>query len=126
MSLKSKLKVEKLGVVAFSLFYAVAGAAQAFILVLSNFTLVPVGFLAVLSLVTAYGLVRMRRWSVFLTAILFFLGITFGAITLYSSIMRQTFYPSLEVLLFHLTIIAYVIMTTVAFIYVRANRESFQ
>jgi len=124
--LKSKLKVEKLGVVAFSLFHAVAGGAQAFILVLSNFTLVHVGFLAVLSLVTAYGLVRMRRWSVFLTAILFFLGITFGATTLYSSIMRQTFYPSLGVLLFHLTIIAYLIMTTAAFIYVRAKRESFR
>ena len=124
--MKSKLKVEKLGVVAFSLFYAVAGAAQAFILVLSNFTLVHVGFLAVLSLVTAYGLVRMRRWSVFLTAILFFLGTTFGAATLYSSIMRQTFYPSLGALLFHLTIIAYVIMTTVAFIYVRTKRESFR
>jgi len=118
--------VEKLGVVAFSLFYAVAGAAQAFILVLSNFTLVHVGFLAVLSWVTAYGLVRMRRWSVFLTAILFFLGMTFGAATLYSSIVRQTFYPSLGVLLFHLTIIAYVIMTTVAFIYVSAKRESFR
>jgi len=124
--LKSKLKVEKLGVVTFSLFYAVAGAAQALILVLSNFTLVHIGFLAVLSLVTAYGLMRMRRWSVFLTAILFFLGTTFGATTLYSSVMRQTFYSSLEVLLFHVTIIAYVIMTTVAFIYVRANREGFR
>ena len=126
MSLKSKLKVEKLGVVAFSVFYAVAGGAQAFILVLSNFTLVHVGFLAVLSLVTAYGLVRMRRWSVSLVAILFFLGTTFGATTLYSSVMQQTFYPSLGALLFHLTIIAYLILTTVAFMYVRANRESFQ
>jgi len=126
MSLKSKLKVEKLGVVAFSVFYAVAGGAQAFILVLSNFTLVHVGFLAVLSLVTAYGLVRMRRWSVLLAAILFFLGTTFGATILYSSIMQQTFYPNLGMLLFHLTIIAYLIMTAVAFIYVRANRESFQ
>lgn len=125
MSLKSKLKVEKLGVLAFSVFYAVVGGAQAFILVLSNFTLIHVGFLAVFSLVTAYGLVRMRRWSVFLTTILFFLGTPFGATTLYSSIMQQTFYPSLGVLLFHLTIIAYLIITTVAFIYVRANRENF-
>lgn len=124
--LKSKLKVEKLGMVAFSIFYVVAGGAQAFILVLSNFTLVHVGFLAVLSLITAYGLIRMRRWSVLLAAILFFLGTTFGATTLYSSIMRQTFYPSLGVLLFHLTIIAYLLMTTFALIYVRANRESFQ
>ena len=126
MSLKSKLKVEKLGVVAFSVFYAVAGGVQAFILVLSSFALVHVGFLAVLSLVTAYGLVRMRRWSVLLAAILFFLGTTFGATTLYSSIMQQTFYPNLGMLLFHLTIIAYLIMTAVAFIYVMANRESFQ
>ncbi|MFQ6080414.1 MAG: hypothetical protein ACE5OW_01950 [Candidatus Bathyarchaeia archaeon] len=123
--MKSKLKVEKLGVVAFSVFYAVAGGTQAFILVLSNFALVHVGFLAVLSLATAYGLVRMRRWSVFLVAILFFLGTTFGATTLYSSIMQQTFYPSLEMLLFHLALIVYLIMTVVAFIYVATKRKNF-
>jgi len=126
MSLKSKLRVEKLGVMVFSIFYAVAGGAQALILVFSRFTLMHVGFLAVLSLITAYGLMRMRRWSVLLAAVLFVLGTTFGATTLYASIIQQTFYPGLGMLLFHLVLILYLVMTAAAFMYVVANRGSFQ
>lgn len=126
MSLKSKLKVERLGVLVFSVFYAVAGGAEAFLLVFSNFTLPHVAFLAVLSLTTAYGLWRTRRWSVWLATILFFPATSFGASTLYASIMKKTFYPSLDVLLFHLTLIVHLIMTAVASIYVVAKRRNFR
>ena len=124
MTLKSKLKFESLGVLVFSVFYAVAGAALVFILVVSNFTAPPhVAVLGLLSLITAYGVFRMRKWSVLLVIALFFLGITFGAISLYYSILRQTFE---EALLFYVTLIAYLIMTVVAFLYVVAKREIFQ
>ena len=115
-----------MGLIVFSVFYVVAGGTQVIILLFSNFTLIHAGFLAVLSLVTAYGLVRMKRWSVLLATALFFLGTTFGATTLYSSIMLQTFYPNLGLFSFHIAIILYLIMTTLAFLYVRANKESFQ
>jgi len=126
MPLKSKLKVEKPGVLAVSIFYVVVGGAEALVLAFSNFTLVHVGPLAVLSLITAYGLIRMKRWSVLLTAILFFPAMTFGATTLYVSVIKQTFYPGLEVLLFHLALIVYLILTFVAFIYVVAVRKNFK
>ena len=124
MTLKSKLKVESRGALAFSVFYAVAGAALVFILVVSNFTAPPhLGVLGLLSLITAYGVFRMRKWSVLLVIALFFLGITFGAITLYYSILRQTFEGTL---LLRVALIAYLIMTVVAFLYVVAKRENFQ
>jgi hypothetical protein len=126
MPLKSKLKVEKPGVLAVSIFYVVVGGAEALVLAFSNFTLVHVGPLAVLSLITAYGLIRMKRWSVLLTVILFFPAMTFGATTLYVSVIKQTFYPGLEVLLFHLALIVYLILTFVAFIYVVAVRKNFK
>ena len=126
MPLKSKLKVEKPGVLAVSVFYVVVGGAEALVLAFSNFTLVHVGPLAVLSLITAYGLIRMKRWSVLLTVILFFPAMTFGATTLYVSVIKQTFYPGLEVLLFHLALIVYLILTFVAFIYVVAVRKNFK
>ncbi len=126
MPLKSKLKVEKPGVLAVSVFYAVVGGAEALVLAFSNFTLVHVGPLAVLSLITAYGLIRMKRWSVLLTVILFFPAMTFGATTLYVSVIKQTFYPGLEVLLFHLALIVYLILAFIALIYVVAVRKNFK
>jgi len=125
MSLKSKLKVESLGVAVFSIFYAIVGVAIISILALSNFTIPHIVVLAFLSLVTAYGLFKMKKWAVLLTVILFFLGTTFGAITLYSSIMMEPF-SSLGTLLTNLTLIVYIIMLLAALIYVVAKRENFQ
>jgi len=124
MTLKSKLKVENSAVLLFSIFYAVAGAANIYILVVTNFTAPPhLGVLGLLSLIAAYGLFRTRRWSVLLVTALFFLGITFGATTLYDSIVLQTFEGAL---LFRVALITYMIMTVVAFIYVAAKRKEFE
>ena len=120
------LKVEKLGVLAVSIFYVIVGGAEAIVLALSNFRLIHVGPLAVLSLITAYGLLRMKKWSVFLVTILFFPAITFGASVLYASVIRETFYPSVDVLLFHLALIVYLILTLIALIYVVAVRKDFK
>jgi uncharacterized membrane protein (DUF2068 family) len=126
MPLKSRLKVEKPGVLMVSIFYLVVGGAEAFILAFSNFTLVHVGPLAALSLITAYGLIRVKKWSVPLAVILFFPAITFGATNLYTSVKCQTFYPSLEMLLFHLSLIVYLILAFIAVIYVVAVRKNFE
>lgn len=126
MQLKSKLKVERLGVLATSIFYVIVGGAEAIILALSNFRLVHVAPLAALSLITAYGLLRMKKWSIFLVTILFFPAITFGTFTFYASVMRQTFNPSVDVLLFHLALIIYLILTLIALIYVVAVRKDFK
>jgi hypothetical protein len=124
MTLKSKLKVENPAVLLFSIFYAVVGAVEIFFLALTNFTAPPhLGVLGLLSLITAYGLFGMRRWSVLLVTALFFLGITFGATTLYDSIILQTFERAL---LFHTALIAYMIVTVIAFIYVAAKRKDFE
>lgn len=121
-----KPKIEDPLMFAFSVFYAIAGGAKLYLLILSNFTLGYVGVLGILSLITAYGLIKKKTWTVWLVAILLFSGITFGAITLYASIMIQTFNPSLEGLLFHLTLIVYIAMTIVASIYILARREKLQ
>jgi len=126
MPLKSKLKVERLGVLMASIFYVIVGGAEVIVLALSNFRLVHVGPLAALSLITAYGLLRMKKWSVFLVTILFFPAITFGASVLYASVIRETFYPSVDVLLFHLALIVYLILTLIALIYVVAVRKDFK
>lgn len=124
MTLKSKFKVENPVVFLFSVFYIIAGAVEVFYLVSEKFAAPPhIGVLGLLSLITAYGLLKMRKWSVLLVAALFFLGITFGATTLYNSVTLQTFEGEL---LFHTALIAYMIMLLIAFIYVVAKREKFE
>jgi hypothetical protein len=68
----------------------------------------------------------MKKWAVFLVTILFFPAITFGAVTVYASVTQQTFYPSVDVLLFHLALIAYLILTLIALIYVVTIRKDFK
>ncbi|KPV64970.1 MAG: hypothetical protein AOA65_0684 [Candidatus Bathyarchaeota archaeon BA1] len=127
MAQGSKLKVKRMGLLLSSIYYTVVGGAHAFILLLSDFRMPHIGLLAFLSLTTAYGLIKMRKWSVLLVIILFPLGTTFGATTLYTSIMQQSsFYPSLGMLLFHLTLVTYLIMSAVASIYIIAKRKSFE
>jgi len=126
MALKSKLKVESLGVAVFSIFYAIVGVVIISILVLSSFTLPHMVVLAFLSLITAYGLFRMKKWAVLLTVVLFFLGVAFSVPLLYRSIMMEPFFSGLETSLLNLTLIAYIFMLFVALLYVVAKRENFQ
>ena len=121
--MKSKFKVENQVVFLFSVFYIIAGAVEVFYVVAENFAPPPhIGVLGLLSLITAYGLFKMKKWSVFLAVGLFFTGITFGATTLNTSIIVQTFGGAL---LFHLVLIAYIIMLSIALIYILAKRSDF-
>lgn len=126
MSLKSKIKVERLGITVFSIFYAIAGVAITSILVLSSFTIPHAAVLAFLSLITAYGLFKTKKWSVLLTIVLFFLGTAFGAPMLYRSIVINPSSSGLEAALLNLALIAYLIMLFAGFIYIASKREDFQ
>ncbi len=125
MASKSLLGVEKLGVAIVSIFYLIAGIAQLVILAISP--IMPIGVLAISCLITAYGLIKMRKWAVWLVVILLFPEITFTTVTLYASIMQQqAFFPNLEWLLLNLILVIYVIATLIASVYVLAKRQNFQ
>ncbi len=121
-----RFKIENAGVALFSGFYAVVGCLLLAYLILTRFAAPPnIGVLGLLSLTAAYGLIRMSRWSVTLVIALFFIGITFGTTSLYPSVVKETFNPNLEMLLFHLALVAYLVMTTLATIYVVSRRRRF-
>ena len=126
MTLKSMLRVEKSGIAVVSIFYVIAGVVQLVILAISNFAIAPLGILAILCLVAAYGLVKMKRWAVWLVIILLLPEITFATTTLYASIMQQqAFFPNLEWLLFHSMLVIYLIATIVASVYILTKRQDF-
>lgn len=125
MTLKSILGVEKLGVAVVSVFFVITGIVQLVILAIS--AIPPIGVLAISCLIAAYGLIKMRRWAVWLVMILLFPEITFATTTLYASIMQQqAFFPNLERLLLHLMLVIYVAAAFVASVYVLAKRQDFQ
>ena len=123
MTLKSRFNTKNPMVLLFSIFYIIVGVVEVGYWALENFSAPPhIVVLGILSLITAYGFFRMKKWSVPLVIGLFLLGITFGAITLNTSLVLQTFGGAP---LFHTALIAYMIILLLAFIYTIAKREDF-
>lgn len=86
MSLGSKIGSK--GMFATFAFYAVVGIVFLALLVLRGFA-PHVGLLGILSLVTAYGLLRKRAWSLWLVIILFVSGTTFAAFMIYDVLAKD-------------------------------------
>jgi len=124
--LKSKLKVKRRDGLLLAVFYTVAGATQIVVLALSNFALFISGALAVLSFVAAYGLLTVKKWSVWLVIGLFFPQVVFGAATLYALILSYPFYPEVTLLLLDVLLVLFIILSLVSFVYVAAKRKTFQ
>jgi len=109
-----------------SLFYTVAGAILAVILAVSSFSLIHVGILAILNLMLAYGLFKMKKWSVKLLTALFLPQVVFSLVTLYYSILVWTFSSTWETTAFNLSLILYVVLCFVSLVYVAAKRKDFE
>ena len=114
MSIKSKLKIESIGMFAAFVFYALAGIISMVILAM-NFSLIHIGLIGILSLVAAYGLFNKRSWSLWVVIALFFIATTFSAFMLY-----YAFGTSLTL---DASVIAYLILTWIFTIYVAARRS---
>ncbi|MEM2972319.1 MAG: hypothetical protein QW270_07885 [Candidatus Bathyarchaeia archaeon] len=81
MSVKSKFKIESIGMFVAFIFYAVAGVICFVVLPMANFPL-HVGIMGVLNLITAYGLFKKRFWALWAVVMLFFIVTTFSTFTL--------------------------------------------
>lgn len=122
--LKAKIKPENRGIFLFSGFYMVAGVIEILYLLVEKFSAPPhIGVLGIISLITAFGLLKLKKWSVLFVTGLFFLGAAFSVTTLYNSILLQTFEGGI---LFHMAFIGYAVMLLVACLYVLTKRERFE
>lgn len=123
MALKERLKIESTPIFVFLVFYIIAAIGNLYILAANGFAMVQTALIAILSLITAYGLYRMEKWSLWPVVVLFFIGNTFGFVTLYYSIAGSGFAGSADTLLLNLALIGYLIMTWLATIYIGARRD---
>ena len=117
MVLKSRFEIGDIGTFGAIAFYLVAGIVCLAVLPWSNFP-PHIGIIAVLSLITAYGLFKKRVWAIWIVAVLFFVVTTFSAYMLY--------YSWGEGILLDLGIVAYLILTWVFTAYTVAKRKNLQ
>ncbi len=117
MAFKSILKIEKLGLFVSFVFYAVIGIV--FLAAIPLTDLPPhVGIIGILSLITAYGLMRKRVWTIWLVIMLFFIATTFSAITLYSFFGKD--------ILYDISITAYLVLTWIFTAYIATKRKTLE
>jgi hypothetical protein len=123
MTSKSSSKIKNPAVLLFSIFYVAVGIAEVgYFAIESSATPPHIPVLGILSLITAYTVFKTKKWALPLVVGLFFVGITFGATTLSNSLELQTFG---DAMLFHLALIAYMIILLIASVYIVAKRENF-
>jgi len=124
MTSKLSSTIKNPAVLMFSIFYIAVGIVEVGYFAIENFAAPPhIPVLGILSLITAYTVFKMKKWALPLVVGLFFVGMTFGATTLSNSLALQTFG---EALLFHIALIAYMIILLIASIYIVIKREKFE
>jgi hypothetical protein len=115
MSIKSKLKIESVGMFLVSIFYVVVGILCFFVLA-TDFRLIHVGIIGIFSLITAYGVFKKRFWAMWSAIILLFIATAFSATMLY--------FLSGKDFILGLTSVAYLILTWIFTAYLAAKREN--
>jgi len=123
MTSKSSSKIKNPAVLLFTIFYVAVGIVEVGYFAIESSAAPPhIPVLGILSLITAYTVFKMKKWALPLVVGLFFVGITFGATTLSNSLELQAFGGAM---LFHLALIAYMIILLIASVYILAKRENF-
>jgi hypothetical protein len=123
MGLKEKLGIESTPIFVFLVFYIIAAVGNLYVLAVNGVGMAQTAIIAILSLITAYGLYKMEKWSLWLVVALFFIGNTFGFVTLYFSMGVNGFAGTTDAMLLNLALIGYIIMTWLATIYIGARKD---
>ena len=117
MSLKSKLKIENIGMFAAFVFYAIVGIICFAVLPMTNFP-PHIGIIGILNLITAYGLFKKRVWTIWTVVVLFFIATTFSVVTLYSLLGKD--------ILLDISVVVYLVLTWVFTAYTATKRKTLE
>ncbi len=119
MGFKSKLKTENVGLLLASIFYAAAGVVSfAVLATTSEYRLVHIALIGIISLATAYGVFRRRRWALWSAFVLFFTNTTFTLSMLYYIMGGD--------ILIDTAMVLYLALTWIATIYLAARRKKLE
>ena len=124
--LKTMFKAERRDVLLLAIFQIIVGIVHIIVLALSNLAIFTSAILAVLSFITAYGLLTSKKWAVWLVIALFFPQLAFGAATLNASIVNYSVYEESTFMMLGIGLAAFIILSFIAFVYVAAKRSTLQ
>lgn len=124
MGLLSKLEIEYRGMFFFTIFYLIAGIANFVIAGMGGLRLFHVALVAILSLIAAFGLYKLQRWSLWFVVALFFISTTYGAFMLNAFWTNYAINSNINDLLAVIAWALYLLFTWVATIYVAAKRKN--
>lgn len=118
MGFKLRSKIENIGLLLTSIFYAAVGIICFVMLATIDYEMVHIGLIGIISLITAYGLIKRRRWALWSAFVLFFTNTTFAASMLYYTIGGD--------ILIDIAMILYLAMTWAATIYLAARQKKLE
>lgn len=124
--MKSIFKAERRNVLLLAIFQIIVGIVHIIVLALSNLAIFTSAILAVLSFITAYGLLASKKWAVWLVIALFFPQLAFGAATLNAAIVSYSVYQESTFMLLGAGFAAFIVLSFVVFVYAAAKRNSLQ
>lgn len=107
-----------------SLIYFFYGLIDIAIFFHSFFVLSHIFILGAICLATGVGIWLKKAWLIYLAIFAGPLTFIFGIVTLYSSILLVGFSPDMQILLFHLFLVGYSIISLGLFVYTLAIRST--
>jgi len=116
---KSMFKIESPFTLSFAVFYLISAVFFFYSLVMDP-SMIHVGLIGILSLITAFGVFRRERWSVWLAFLVFCIANAFSITTLLNPLTAEIGGTILEV-----TLIVYLIIIWISTFYLIAKREEF-
>jgi len=116
---EKSFKIENPLALSFAAFYLVSAALFFYSLVMDP-GMTHVGLIGILSLITAFGVFRRERWSVWLAFLVFCIANAFSITTLLNPLTAEIGGTILEV-----TLIVYLIIIWISTFYLIAKREEF-
>ncbi|MEM3788484.1 MAG: hypothetical protein QXN95_01260 [Candidatus Bathyarchaeia archaeon] len=115
MGFKLRLKTENIGLLLASIFYTAASVVCFIVVATIDYELVHIGLIGIISLATAYGLFRRRRWALWSAFVLFFTNTAFAVSMLYYTMGGDIIVDTAMIL--------YLALTWIATIYLAVRRK---
>ncbi len=123
MRVKSLVETGHKGIFLLAVLYTVTGVANLLVLGFFGLGLFHVAIVATLSLIVAFGLYQLQSWSIWFVLALFFITTTYAITLLNATFNSYAANPNLGDLTGIAVVVAYLIFTWLATIYIAARRK---
>ena len=106
-----------------AVFYIILGIYALAFPVMYDLSLYPMYIIGVLSILCGAGVLLLKKWGLWISAVLFPVMLMLSMVTLYYSASVGGFYPDWERALFNVSLILYLVLAALGFLLVADKRR---